>query len=1139
MQFIRMTWSKGRSALVAAALLTIVIACSGGPAFAEQEAVNYLDQDGNRQTVSEYTTITSGTSRLDGEWYVVKDSVKIESRVEVKGDVKLVLMDGARLECKDGIHVSGSNALTVYGQNADPAKAGKLIASGSSENAGIGGDEDSDADAKGNCGKLLFFGGWIEADSGRYAAAIGTGNNPNTSSATAAYRDLYHIEIDGSAKVVATGGPEAAGIGSGNEGAGRSGMIMISGNADVTAQGGLYGAGIGGGDQGANATIQINGGTVNATGGSGGPGIGSGDDCKLVCSGISIRGGTVNAQGGDYGAGIGAGDTGNMKSRVYIAGGQVTAKAGKQAAGIGGGNYTFWSGGGRGGDVEVNLKNSDDDSFVHAVGAEGCSAIGHGDGESYSGDLDIGVGSVVRTDPGAASIEDLKKSDWSLSLMSARAEDCQGNRTALIEKCRHTIPKYSYIDEQRHMLRCSYCAYEEEQTHTFDETKPCKQCNYAGEVWTIQLKEGRNGGYNHDIKIAKGNKAILPDCMKDFIPSYREFIGWATPEQMESIEGINLDAPKTEEEIEKIEAVIRDISKPGKEIEEQQGLTYVALYTKKVILRITPNQGDGSSILQNEKMFSTVTLPEGEVFTAPEGKAFDSWMIDGKNYPAGSEYKITRCENDFGILECAAVWVDHTHDLVYYEKKLPTCEERGNGNYWKCETCHRCFLDKACTREIREAQTEIPARGHYWGETAYIWSDDNSEVTAKRTCLWDNTHVIEETVKTDFVETKKATCTENGSGMYVPREFTTDGFEEKPKNVTTDKAPHTWGEGDDGEGWIPKADDESMLIRTCQVCGATEEKEKGHEHDWEHHEAILPTCTDSGMKEYWACKDCGKWYADEGGVQEVTEDAWKIPAKGHVMGDYETIGETPATCTDHGSLTVQRKCTICGEADPTPLTYTTDPLGHEWDNGVVTKAATRLEPGTKTLTCLHDSSHTKTLWIPATGGPEEVAAAAEAEALIGKVRALNPKVWSARSYAAVKSALKGLETILADQTASAAQIKAATQKLDKAVKALKRDQKLTVKKKTIKIKAKKLKKKARTVKPLTVKGVKTKVRYKGVGLNKKSKKALKINKKTGKIKVKKKTKRGTYKMRVTITAAGSSKYEPAKKTVTVVIKVKK
>ena len=47
-----------------------------------------------------------------------------------------------------------------------------------------------------------------------------------------------------------------------------------------------------------------------------------------------------------------------------------------------------------------------------------------------------------------------------------------------------------------------------------------------------------------------------------------------------------------------------------------------------------------------------------------------------------------------------------------------------------------------------------------------------------------------------------------------------------------------------------------------------------------------------------------------------------------------------------------------------------------------------------------------------------------------------------------------------------------------------------------------------------------------------------VNKKTGKIKIKKGTKKGTYKVKVRVTAAGTDTYQPGSKTATVKIKVK-
>ena len=47
-------------------------------------------------------------------------------------------------------------------------------------------------------------------------------------------------------------------------------------------------------------------------------------------------------------------------------------------------------------------------------------------------------------------------------------------------------------------------------------------------------------------------------------------------------------------------------------------------------------------------------------------------------------------------------------------------------------------------------------------------------------------------------------------------------------------------------------------------------------------------------------------------------------------------------------------------------------LGHEWDEGRVTKEPTETEKGVCTFTCQRDHSHTKTEDIPPTGGDPSV-----------------------------------------------------------------------------------------------------------------------------------------------------------------------
>ena len=101
---------------------------------------------------------------------------------------------------------------------------------------------------------------------------------------------------------------------------------------------------------------------------------------------------------------------------------------------------------------------------------------------------------------------------------------------------------------------------------------------------------------------------------------------------------------------------------------------------------------------------------------------------------------------------------------------------------------------------------------------------------------------------------------------------------------------------------------------------------------------------------------------------------------------------------------------------------------------------------------------------------------------------------------------------------------------------------LTVKGKTVKLKASKVKKKKQTIKAVnafTVGNAQGAVTYKLLSVKKaKFKKYFKVNAKTGTITVKKKLKKGTYTVKVQVTAAGNANYGSAKKVVTVKIKIK-
>ena len=73
-----------------------------------------------------------------------------------------------------------------------------------------------------------------------------------------------------------------------------------------------------------------------------------------------------------------------------------------------------------------------------------------------------------------------------------------------------------------------------------------------------------------------------------------------------------------------------------------------------------------------------------------------------------------------------------------------------------------------------------------------------------------------------------------------------------------------------------------------------------------------------------------------------SEDTTSVPPHEHEFGAWQVT--IRPTCTEAGEET--RYC-ACGASETQPV----DPLGHNWDEGVVTKVATVEEKGSKTFTC--------------------------------------------------------------------------------------------------------------------------------------------------------------------------------------------
>ena len=240
--------------------------------------VSYLGEDGKVCDPVTGVEVTgsaktwNGTNGKDG-WYIVSGTVTISDLITVTGDVKLILCDSAKLTATKGINVTQGNSLTIYAQSTENKK-GKLIATGSAEQAGIGSGIQYDGNNKRLTlpgGTIKIYGGEVEATGGQYAAGIGGGW----------YCRGGNIVLGGGT-ISATGGEDAAGIGGGFKG--RAGKIHVTGTAvlkKVTAGEGKGNCDIGVGGQGFFTAydgddITIDGGTIQGVSKIGG------ESCNIV-----------------------------------------------------------------------------------------------------------------------------------------------------------------------------------------------------------------------------------------------------------------------------------------------------------------------------------------------------------------------------------------------------------------------------------------------------------------------------------------------------------------------------------------------------------------------------------------------------------------------------------------------------------------------------------------------------------------------------------------------------------------------------------------------------------------------------------------------------------------------------------------
>ena len=265
----------------------------------------------------------------------------------------------------------------------------------------------------------------------------------------------------------------------------------------------------------------------------------------------------------------------------------------------------------------------------------------------------------------------------------------------------------------------------------------------------------------------------------------------------------------------------------------------------------------------------------------------------------------------------------------------------------------------SCTTNgwVEHICNEDPSKNYNDGYTAATGHDWNEGVVTKqptyfetgirtfkcKTCGEIRNDEIPMLDKTYHVkEVVPATCTSQGYTIYECDQV--EGLTYKADY--TAMIPHSW---DDGKVTKPATIYETgVKTFTCSVCGETKtETIPMVEKTWHTGKTVAPTCTEKGYTVYICDQD-----------ENLTENRDFVDALGHDW-DEGVVTKEP-TCEHAGVRTY-----TCSR-DGATKTEVIPALGHDWGEGVVTKPATCDEDGIRTYTCSRDGE-TKTEVIPALG----------------------------------------------------------------------------------------------------------------------------------------------------------------------------
>lgn len=310
-------------------------------------------------------------------------------------------------------------------------------------------------------------------------------------------------------------------------------------------------------------------------------------------------------------------------------------------------------------------------------------------------------------------------------------------------------------------------------------------------------------------------------------------------------------------------------------------------------------------------------------------------------------------------------------------------------------TCTKAGVKTFTCTECQATKTEpIDATGHSYETT---WTTDGTshwhkcancdEITDKADHIFDTNNCAKDRTCTECGYVKPAgQHSWNDGEVTTPATCTTDGVKTftckvcQEKKTEPIKAPgHTVVEDAAKE---PTCTETGLTAgKHCSVCNEVLEAQtvvpaKGH--SMTKTDAKAATCTEPGNSEYYTCGNCGKFFSDADGKNEIAKDSWVIKALDHdftgawvntdAAGHYHKCSRCDATDTvikhtfNGKPCTEEDSCKDCGYVKLAGQ-HTWGEKTYTWNESFKCTAATKCDSCNEPLTETVDGVKTT---VPAT-----------------------------------------------------------------------------------------------------------------------------------------------------------------------------